>query len=189
MVLTLAIPIRKLLPPGRHDHDAAPARTWPRSCWRPGLIVAYGYVMEAFIGLVQRQSTYEQYMMQNRMFGPYAAVYWLLILCNILIPQVLWIRKVRSNMPVLFVISLVVHHRHVAGALRDRRHQPAPRLPAVVVGHVHGTFWDYATYCGHHRLLRAAMFLFIRVMPVISIFEMRMLLPEAAVAEPAEVSK
>ena len=64
---------------------------------------------------------YESYMMMNRMTGPYAAVYWMLITCNIVIPQLLWSQKVRRN------VGAAVHHfagrqyRDVARAVRDHR--------------------------------------------------------------------
>ena len=55
-----------------------------------GLIVAYGYVIEAFMAWYSG-NPYEQSIMVNRMFGPYAVWYWALILCNVVIPQVLWL--------------------------------------------------------------------------------------------------
>ena len=66
-----------------------------------GLIVAYGYFFEAFIAFYSG-STYERFMMQNRWFGQYAVFYWSLILCNILIPQILWFPKIRANIRWLF---------------------------------------------------------------------------------------
>ena len=100
-----------------------------------GLIVAYGYVMEAFFGWYSANK-YEGFMILNRMTGPYAPFYWSLIFCNILVPQFLWIKSVRTSPFMLFVDLDVRERRHVARAVRHRRHEPAPRLPAVVVGHV-----------------------------------------------------
>ena len=98
-----------------------------------GLIVAYGYFIETFIGMYSG-STYERFMLQNRWFGPYALVYWALILCNILIPQVLWFPKVRANITVLFLVSLDI----LIGMWLERFvivvTSLQPRLPAVVVG-------------------------------------------------------
>jgi molybdopterin-containing oxidoreductase family membrane subunit len=42
------------------------------------------------------------------------------------------------------------------------------------------TFWDWSTYIGTIGLFASLMFLFIRFLPVISIFEMRELVEEAA---------
>src|SRR5207244_9573890 len=63
-----------------------------------GLIVAYGYVMETFMAWYSG-NLYEQYMMMNRMFGPYAYMYWVLILFNLLVLQAMWIRGVRTHVP------------------------------------------------------------------------------------------
>ena len=59
--------------------------------------------------------------------------------------------------------------------------QPAPRLPDLVVGMYYPTRWDWMTFVGTIGMFLAAMFLFVRILPMISIFEMRTLLPEAEV--------
>jgi molybdopterin-containing oxidoreductase family membrane subunit len=69
------------------------------------LIVAYGYVMEAFMSWYSG-NFYERFMYWNRMTGPYGWSYAMLIGCNILIPQLLWSRRVRQNIPMLFLLSL-----------------------------------------------------------------------------------
>jgi molybdopterin-containing oxidoreductase family membrane subunit len=147
-----------------------------------GLIVAYGYFFEAFIGLYSG-STYERFMIYNRWFGPYAPFYWALILMNILIPQVLWWPKIRASTSWLFGISLVI----LSGMWLERfviiitsLHRDF--LPSSW-GHYVPTRWDLATYFGTIGFFSAAMYIFIRILPAISIFEMRMLLPEAKVKE------
>ena len=52
---------------------------------------------------------------------------------------------------------------------------PAPRLPALVVGDVLPDVWDFSTFFGTIGLFVTLMFLFVRVLPMISIFEMRTL--------------
>src|SRR3989442_1714994 len=85
----------------RHMHNMA------KVMLATGLIVGYGYVMEAFFGWYSGNH-YERYMIWNRMHGPYAYYYWALILCNIITPQFLWIKRVRSNLLLLWLISIVV---------------------------------------------------------------------------------
>ena len=95
MVLTLAIPMRKFY----HLEDLVTMRhldIMAKVMLATGLIVAYGYVMEAFMAFYSGDQ-YENYMMMNRMHGPYAPLYWMLIACNIVIPQLLWSKKVRRN--------------------------------------------------------------------------------------------
>ena len=104
----------------------------------------------------------------------------MLILCNILIPQVLWIPKVRANTGYLFG-SRCRPGGHVAGALRHHCHQPHRDFLPSSWGHYTPTRWDYAVLAGTIGFFATAMFIFIRIMPSISIFEMRTLLPEAEV--------
>src|SRR5207237_1655535 len=72
------------------------------------VIVAYGDAVEAFIACYSG-SAYEGFMILNRITGPYAPFYWLLLLCNVVTPQALWLRRVRSHVPSLFVIAIIVN--------------------------------------------------------------------------------
>lgn len=171
MVLTLAIPIRKMY----KMEDLITLRhldTMAKVMLATGLIVAYGYMIEAFMAWYSGDP-YEQYMMWNRMTGPYAPTYWALILCNVLIPQLLWSRRVRTHVPLLFVIALIVNvgmwlERFVIVITSLHR----DFLPSSW-GMYYPTIWDWATYFGTIGLFLALMFLFIRVLPMISIFETR----------------
>src|SRR3989442_15114953 len=73
-----------------------------------GIIVAYGYAMELFMAWYSG-NTYEGFTAWNRIVGPYWPAYWALILCNVVIPQLLWFKRVRTKVPVLFVLSLTVN--------------------------------------------------------------------------------
>ena len=73
-----------------------------------GLIVGYGYIMEAFFGCYSAD-IYEFFMIKNRMPGPYAPFYYYLILCNIITPQFLWSKRIRTSPLILWLISLVVN--------------------------------------------------------------------------------
>ncbi len=181
MVLVLAIPIRKYygleqMITMRHLQNSA------KIMLATGLIVGYGYFFETFVALYSG-STYERFMIHNRWFGPYAPEYWALILLNILIPQVLWWPKIRSNTTWLFGISLVV----LAGMWLERFVIIVTSLHRDFLpsswGHYDPTRWDWATYAGTIGLFTTAMFIFIRIVPAISIFEIRMLLPQAEVKE------
>jgi Ni/Fe-hydrogenase subunit HybB-like protein len=181
MVLVLAIPIRKYyglegMITMRHLQNSA------KIMLATGLIVGYGYFFETFIGMYSG-STYERFMLHNRWFGPYAPEYWALILLNILFPQILWWPKIRSSTTWLFGISLVV----LVGMWLERfviivTSLHRDYLPSSW-GHYVPTRWDWATYAGTIGLFTAAIFIFIRIAPAISIFEIRMLLPQAEVKE------
>src|SRR5205814_2450178 len=107
MVLTLAIPIRAIYGlegfiTSRHLQNMA------KVMLATGLIVAYGYTIEAFIAWYGGDK-YEGFMIWNRMTGPYAPVYWSLIFCNVVLPQVLWFKRVRTNVLILFILSIIVN--------------------------------------------------------------------------------
>jgi Ni/Fe-hydrogenase subunit HybB-like protein len=171
MVLTLAIPIRAFY----KLEDFITLRhldNMGKIMLATGLIVAYGYVMETFMAFYSG-SPFDRYMIMNRMTGPYGMVYAALILCNIVIPQSLWFRRVRSNVAALFVVALVVNigmwlERFVIVVTSLHR----DFLPSSW-GMYYPTVWDYITLAGSLGLFLTLFYLFIRFLPMISIFEMR----------------
>ena len=181
MVLTLAIPIRTVY--GLEDFiTLRHLENMAKVMLATGLIVGYGYITEAFMSWYGGDR-YEGFMMLNRMTGPYAPFYWTLIFCNIVVPQSLWFKRVRTSVPVLFVLSLVVNtgmwlERFIIIVTSLHRDY----LPSSW-GMFRPTFWDYSTFVGTLGLFVTLLFLFLRFLPVISIFEMRSILPEAQVDE------
>jgi molybdopterin-containing oxidoreductase family membrane subunit len=179
MVLTLAIPIRYFY--GLQDFiTLRHLQNMGKVMLATGLLVAYGYVMEAFAGWYS-SNPFDRAIQIQRMFGPYFFWYWMLIACNIVIPQALWSRRVRSSPLALFVIALVVN----TGMWLERYIIVVTSLARDFVpsswGLYSGTIWDWATFIGSIGLFAALLFLFLRLLPAISIFEMRTLLPEAQV--------
>jgi len=180
MVITLAIPIRAFYRLEdfitlRHLDNMA------KIMLATGLIVGYGYMMEAFMAWYSGNQ-YEQYMILNRMTGPYAFWYWSLIFCNIVTPQVLWSRRVRTSVPALFSVALIVSigmwlERFIIVVTSLHR----DFLPSSW-GMYYPTKWDWTTYLGTIGLFVALLFLFIRFLPVISIFEMRELVSKTGEA-------
>jgi Ni/Fe-hydrogenase subunit HybB-like protein len=176
MVMTLAIPLRAAyrledLITMRHLDNMA------KVLLTTGLIVAYGYLMEGFFAWYSANE-YEGFMMINRMAGPYAPMFWALMVCNVVVPQLLWFPRMRANVPLLFVIALIVNlgmwlERYIIVVTSLHRDY----LPSSW-GMYAGTVWDWATYLGTIGLFLALLFLFIRVLPMISIFEMRELVHE-----------
>ena len=177
MVLTLLIPARAIY--GLHDfitdrHLDNMAKVMLVS----GLIVFYGYIMEAFFGFYSANQ-FESYMIHNRMTGPYAPIYWLLVFCNGVVPQVLWIKSVRRHPVQLFIVTLFVGlgmwlERFIIVVTSLHR----DFLPSSW-GMFYPTVWDIAFFVGTIGLFLTLFYLFIRVLPMISIFEMRELLPGA----------
>ncbi len=181
MVATLAIPLRKFY--GLEDFITLNhLNNMAKVMLATGLIVVYGYAMEAFMAWYSG-NLYEGYMMLNRAFGPYGFLYWLLLLFNGAIPQLFWFKRVRTNVLLLFIISIGINigmwlERFiivVTSLTRDF-------LPSSWDLYV-PTFWDISLYAGTIGLFLSLLFLFIRVLPAISIFEMRELVPESEASE------
>jgi molybdopterin-containing oxidoreductase family membrane subunit len=117
------------------------------------------------------------------MTGPYWYMYWTLIFCNILTPQWLWFKRVRTSPLGLFAVAMVVN----VGMWLERF--------VIIVTSLHRdflpsswgmyapTFWDWSTFLGTIGLFLSLLFLFLRFLPMISIFEMRTILPEAKVGD------
>ena len=170
MVLTLAIPLRAAY--GLEDFiTLRHLQNMAKVMLATGLIVGYGYLMEAFVAWYSANE-FEQYMYLNRATGPYAPFFWALLFCNIVVPQALWSAKVRSNVLALFVIALIVNigmwlERFIIVITSLHR----DFLPSSW-GMYWPTIWDWATFAGTIGLFLALLFLFIRFLPMISIFEM-----------------
>jgi molybdopterin-containing oxidoreductase family membrane subunit len=128
---------------------------------------------------------YERFVIWNRMTGPYWPMYAALILCNVVMINTLWVKNLRTSVPYLFFISFVVSvgmwlERYVIIVTSLHR----DFMPSSW-GMYSGTAYDWSAFIGTIGLFLTLFFLFIRFLPVISIFEMRTILPEAEVKEDA----
>jgi Ni/Fe-hydrogenase subunit HybB-like protein len=179
MVLVLAIPIRKFygiedLITMRHIENSAMVML------ATGWIVAYGYAFEAFMNWYGGDP-YESFLRWNRLHGPYASFYYVLLLTNLVIPQVLWVKKIRNNPIWLFLISLDV----LVGMWLERFIIVIVSLTRDFMNSAFGQYYptqfDWAIFIGTLGFFAACMFLFLRLLPAVSISELKTLLPEAEV--------
>jgi Ni/Fe-hydrogenase subunit HybB-like protein len=173
MVMTLSIPIRALY--GLEDFiTMRHLNNMAKVMLATGLIVGYGYMMETFMAWYSG-NPYEQFMILNRMRGPYAPFYWALIGCNIAAPQILWWPRARDNVLLLWIVSLVVN----LGMWLERFVIVITSLHRDFLPSSWGMYWptayDWMTLVGSIGLFLALLFLFLRFLPMISIFEMRSL--------------
>ncbi|HVT03537.1 MAG TPA: NrfD/PsrC family molybdoenzyme membrane anchor subunit [Thermoanaerobaculia bacterium] len=177
MVLTLMIPVRKVF--GLQDFvTMRHLENMAKVLLATGLIVAYAYSMEVFYAWYST-NTYEWYMIMNRMKGPYHLTYVFLIICNILTPQLLWVKRIRTTPIFLWIIAIVINigmwlERFVIIVTSLHR----DFLPSSW-GMYYPTFWEWSLFIGTLGFFTFLLLLFIRFLPIISIFEMRTLLPEA----------
>jgi len=180
MVLILCIPLRHMYRMKdfiTHQHLIYMAKVMLAT----GLIVVYGYAMEGFFGWYSA-SQYEVFMVKNRIWeGPYWWSYWLLLFCNGLSIQLLWFKRFRESEFWLFLISIIVS----VGMWLERF--------VIIVTSLHRDFlpsswamysprvWDWTMFIGTIGFFFTLIYLFVRFVPIISIFEVRTLLPDANV--------
>ncbi len=177
MVILLTIPIRKWYK--LTDFITMKHFDWmAKIMLATGLVVAYGYMLELFYAWYSG-SPYELALKVNRtdlLHSPYSWSYYLLILLNVVIPQALWFPKVRRNLGALAFISIAISagmwfERFVIIPVSLTRDY----LPSSF-GYYTPTIWDIAMFAGTLGLFTFLMALFIRVLPMINIYEMRELL-------------
>ncbi|HEX4050114.1 MAG TPA: NrfD/PsrC family molybdoenzyme membrane anchor subunit [Steroidobacteraceae bacterium] len=173
MVLALGIPMRKWFHleayiTERHLVNMA------KMMLAAGLVVDYSYLAEIFNAFYS-MDRYEIATTMNRIFGAYAWVFWGTILFNVLQIQLLWIPRVRANRAALLVISLGV----LVGMWLERFMLIVTSLYRDFVpsswGMFYPTFWDIAFLVGSVGLFFVLYLLFVRLGPVMSMFELRKL--------------
>ncbi|MGB0420627.1 MAG: NrfD/PsrC family molybdoenzyme membrane anchor subunit [Limisphaerales bacterium] len=171
MVLTLMIPLRSIF----KLHDLLTVRHIELMCkvtLATGTIVGYAYGMEFFIAWYGG-NPYEAYCFQNRAFGPYWWAYWIMISCNVITPQFFWFKKLRTNVVLVWILSIFVN----IGMWFERF--------VIVVTSLHRDYipanWSYysptkvdvLTFVGTFGLFMVLFLLFIRFLPLIAISEVK----------------
>ncbi len=143
-----------------------------------GTLVGYAYGMEFFIAWYSG-NPYERFAFLNRAFGPFTWAYWTMISCNVLFPQLFWFKKIRTSIPAMFAISIIVN----IGMWFERF--------VIIVTSLHRDFipssWSYyrptlvdmSTFFGTFGLFLTMFLLFIRYMPMIALSEVKGVMPQA----------
>ncbi|MBP1693412.1 MAG: Polysulfide reductase, NrfD [Chloroflexi bacterium] len=187
MVLTLLIPLRSYFKfkdfiTMRHLENMA------KVMLAMGLIVAYGYITEIFMAFYSGDQ-FEIFNTLDRFGGFYAPLFWGLIACNVIIPQFLWIKSIRRNVLLLWIIAVLIN----VGMWLERfiiivQSLSKDFLPSS--WHIYlPTRWDVMILVGTIGLFLTLIFLFVRVLPAISIFEMRELVHHEAHGGPVAQAK
>ncbi|AMV24514.1 Polysulfide reductase, NrfD [Gemmata sp. SH-PL17] len=176
MVVLIAIPVRRWykLEDFFSDHHLD---IMGKVMLATGFLVTYGYFSELWMAWYGH-TLYEWGTTIERMFGPYGWSYWCLIGFNCVFPlTALWSRKMRVSPFWMSAICISVligmwFERYVIVITLAREYLPS------AWGHYAPTLWDYATMVGSLGLFLFLFFLFLRYLPMISITEMRELLPK-----------
>ena len=156
MVLTLIIPARKAFRfenviTNRHLENMA------KVMLVTSMIVGYGYLMENFIAWYCG-NPYEAFLFfKTRPFGHYAAIFWIMLACNVLVPQTFWWKKARTNVAWLWVASILVGLGMWAERFVIIVISLQPRLPALVLGQLRAHLGRLVHLPRDHLLLLAAL--------------------------------
>ncbi len=176
MVLTLMIVTRKVMK--LEDYISAyHIDVMCKVVIATGSIVGFAYITELFIAAYSA-SEYEQFVFKNRVTGPYAWAYWIMFSCNVLSPQLLWFKKIRSNVVIVFILSLVVN----VGMWFERF--------VIIVTSLHRDYlpssWamykptaiEFAQLLGSFGLFFTCFLLFVKFLPVVNMAEVKTVLKD-----------
>ena len=177
MVLTLLIPARALY----KLHDII---TWNhidvmcKIILVTGSIVGYAYIMEFFVAYYGG-NPFERFAFLNRYFGPYWWASWTMFTCNVLMPQLFWVRAFRRNIWTVYFVSMCANagmwfERFVIFVIALHR----DFLPSAWRMY-YPTWVDVFTFIGSHGIFITLFLLFIRFLPMVAISEVKSVLPEA----------
>lgn len=137
-----------------------------------GLMVGYAYASEFFIAWYSGNA-YERFVFINRAFGPYGWSYWMMVICNVVIPQLFWFKKLRRSIPVMFVVSIFVNigmwfERFVITVTSLHR----DFLPSSW-GMYAWSWFDTGVLVGSFGMFLTLFLLYLRFFPAISIAEVK----------------
>jgi molybdopterin-containing oxidoreductase family membrane subunit len=171
MVLTLIIPARRFLGL-KHVITLKHLENMTRFLLATGWMVTFGYAMETFIAWYSGDP-FEMAIFDNRRTGAYAGVYWLLVFCNVLSPQVFWWRKARLSIPVMWTVSVLINigmwcERFII-VVQSLHHDFQPSSWAIYKP----TWVDWSLYIGTLCFFASAFLLFLRFVPAVPASEVK----------------
>ena len=142
------------------------------------LMVGYAYSIELFTAWYSG-NPFERFAFWNRATGPYAWAYWTMVTCNVIVPQVFWSRRMRRNIPVMFVVSILVN----VGMWFERFVIVVSSLANDFVPanwlYFKPTIFDIGMLVGSFGLFFTLFLLFLRFLPMIAMAEVKAVLPQA----------
>ena len=107
LVITILVPLRKAYHLERYI-EVRHFESLAKVCLLTGLIVAYAYAVEFFMAWYSG-NPFERASFYNRAFGDYWWATWIMLTCNVFVPQLLWFKKLRTSIPTLFTISIFIN--------------------------------------------------------------------------------
>lgn len=176
MVATCLIPARKVFNL-QHFITLYHLETMAKIMLATGSMVGYAYATEFFIAWYGGNPA-EQFAFVNRMFGPYAWAYWIMVSCNVISPQLFWFKKIRTSVPAIFVITIFINigmwfERFVITVTSLSR----DFLPSAW-DYYQPTIVDILTFVGSFGLFFTLVLLFVRFLPMVAMAEVKTVMPQ-----------
>ncbi|MCF8028763.1 MAG: polysulfide reductase NrfD [Desulfobacteraceae bacterium] len=181
MVLTLMIPLRKIFGTEKiitmHVLESV-----AKTIVFTGLIMGFSYGTEAFIAWYSQNSV-EMAVFTYRAFGDFALSYWVMIVCNSLVPLLFFLKRFRTRIGWLFAISILINigmwYERFVIIISSPSHGFLPHN----WGHYMPTFIEYGIMLGSFSLFFFLFFLFVKHLPSISMTEMKELVHQESAHE------
>jgi Ni/Fe-hydrogenase subunit HybB-like protein len=171
MVLTLLIPARKIF---RLEHIILPSHieAMCKITLATGTMVGFGYASEFFIAWYSG-AIYEQFAFMNRALGPYQWAFFIMVTCNVIVPQLFWFKRFRTNPWLIVAVCILVN----VGMWFERFVIVVTSLSRGFLpsswDYFSPTFWDFALLAGSFGLFLTLFLLFFRFLPVVAIAEVK----------------
>jgi Ni/Fe-hydrogenase subunit HybB-like protein len=147
------------------------------------LIMGTAYTTEVFMAWYSG-NPYEMFtFFHNRITGDYTFMFWAMVICNAIIPQVMWSKKVRSNITALFIISLIIN----VGMWYERFNIVVTSLAKDYLPSSWATYsptWvEISIFIGTLGIFTIGVLFFFRFVPMIAISEVKSVLKPTEIME------
>src|SRR5450432_3233077 len=171
MVLTWMVPARHFLGL-KHVVTMRHLEAMNKLILVTGMVVSYGYMMEHFIAWYSGNPD-EWFVFYNRATGPYRSIYWLMIFCNVVTPHIYWFKRMRTNIAVMWIASIMVNigmwcERFVIIVTSLHR----DFLPASW-GIYKPTWVDLTLFAGTIGFFSTCFLLFLKYLPAVAVSEVK----------------
>jgi molybdopterin-containing oxidoreductase family membrane subunit len=178
MVLTILLPARLVYPKLDDMITREHVDKMAKIILLTGSIVGYAYLMELFISWYGANQ-YERAAFYNRAFGWYWWAYWVMMFCNVMSPQIFWMKSMRRNYIVVFIICQFVN----IGMWFERFVIIVTSLAQDFLpsswGHYSPSWVEVWTFIGTIGIFLSLFMLFMRFLPMVAMSEVKIVVPEA----------
>ncbi len=177
MVLTLAVPARQLFNL-KHLITMRHIENMNKVMLATGLIVGYSYSMEFFMAWYSG-AHYDKFTFLDRPYGPYFLFFVALMVCNVIAPQFMWLKSMRTNLWATMIVAMFAN----VGMWFERFVIIVIPLTRDFLPSSWHQFWptwvDVLMFAGTFGFFFTNFLLFLRFLPIVALSEVKAILPQA----------